>query len=374
MNLSFYVILCVIFAVISLVLFLKVYFLRKSCREISDGLADILEKDFDTNALLTISSRDRYMRRFAALLNRQLARLRQEHLRCQNGDREIKEAITNISHDLRTPLTAISGYLDLLSRELSAPGQQILREEQTGQECSLFQEKPESADSPALRYLAILQNRTAAMKQLTEELFRYSVILSKPESSPAPLSLNRVLEECLISSYAALNRRNITPVISMPEHSVTRTLDEALLTRIFDNILNNAARYSGGDLRVALTEEGRITFSNLAPGLTPVTAARLFDRYFTVETVPASSGFADSAANLSESAAAAFASPASPESADSDSAAAPSDSASPSSDFTASSSTGLGLSIARLLTERMEGSIDSDYKNGRLYITVQFPR
>lgn len=353
MSLCFCVSLCVIIPLSLAALLLKIHFLRKSCREISDGLSDILDKNFDTNALLTISSRDRDMCRFAALLNRQLARLRQEHLRYRNGDREIKEAITNISHDLRTPLTAISGYLELLTRDLSAPG------------------KSGSPSPDVLRYLSILQNRTAAMKQLTEELFRYSVVLSREESVLAPLSLNRVLEESIISGYAELNRHNITPVISLPQTPVIRNLDETLLTRIFDNILSNAMKYSGGDLEVTLTEEGRITFSNLAPGMTPVLAARLFDRYFTVESVVRQN-------SASKDKTPGFSSEASSPANDSPGFhGSPVNSCNPANspcNSSVGSSTGLGLSIARLLTERMGGTIDSACKNGRLYITVQFPR
>lgn len=73
--------------------------------------------ELDTNTLLSISSGDRAVRMLAARINAQLRGLRKERLRLQNGDAELKTAITNISHDLRTPLTAICGYLDLLEQE-----------------------------------------------------------------------------------------------------------------------------------------------------------------------------------------------------------------------------------------------------------------
>ena len=92
------------------------------------------------------------MRRLADALNLQLRRLRSERNRYQQGDTELKESVTNISHDLRTPLTAICGYLDLLSQE-ALPEQ-------------------------ARRYLGFIENRTTAMKQLTAELFRYSIVRS----------------------------------------------------------------------------------------------------------------------------------------------------------------------------------------------------
>lgn len=94
-------------------------------------------------------------------------------------DRQLKEAITNISHDLRTPLTAICGYLDLLEQE----------------------EKSEVVN----RYFEIIKERTTILKQLTEELFRYSYITSvNHEMIYENVQLNRALEESISSYYATL--------------------------------------------------------------------------------------------------------------------------------------------------------------------------
>ena len=104
-----------ILLLIIFVLLAKVWFLRKSAQEISEAFRDRLTAD--TNTLIDISTRDPYMRKLAADINTQLRLLRKERHRYQQGDLELKEAVTNISHDLRTPLTAINGYLDLLERE-----------------------------------------------------------------------------------------------------------------------------------------------------------------------------------------------------------------------------------------------------------------
>ena len=93
--------------------------------------------ELDTNTLLSISSGDRAVRMLAARINAQLRGLRKERLRLQNGDAELKTAITNISHDLRTPLTAICGYLDLLEQE--------------------------NHTENSRRYLAVIRERTDAM-------------------------------------------------------------------------------------------------------------------------------------------------------------------------------------------------------------------
>lgn len=268
---------------------------RRCTREITQAFRDRLTED--TNTLIDVSTSDPCLRKLASEINVQLRQLRKERHRFQQGDRELKEAVTNISHDLRTPLTAISGYLDLLEREEHS-------------------EKTE-------RYLASIRNRTEALKGLTEELFRYSVVTSSQELKPERLDVVSVLEESLLSFLATLEQRGIQPQISLPESPLWRELDPGALNRVFSNILSNALKYADGDLTVTMTEGGRITFSNHAPGLNALTVARLFDRFYTVEM--------------------------------------------------GRNSTGLGLSIARILTERMGGRLEALYENGVLSIQLTLP-
>ncbi|HBA47724.1 MAG TPA: sensor histidine kinase [Lachnospiraceae bacterium] len=273
----------------------KILILQKAAEEIADAFADRLQTD--TNTLIDISSRDKHMRHLADTVNIQLRKLRAEYHRFRQGDTELKNAVTNISHDLRTPLTAICGYLDLLEKE----------------------EKTETVK----RYIDIIRNRSEMLTLLTEELFQYSVILAK-ESNMArePVILNQVLEESIAASYTALNERNIIPRIQMPEEKVVRKLDHAAISRVFSNLLNNAIKYSEGDLEITLRETGEIIFTNTARGLNEVEVGKLFDRFFTVES--------------------------------------------------ARKSTGLGLTIARHLIEQMGGSISAEYDNGRLSIWIFF--
>lgn len=268
---------------------------RRCTREITQAFRDRLTED--TNTLIDVSTSDPCLRKLASEINVQLRQLRKERHRFQQGDRELKEAVTNISHDLRTPLTAISGYLDLLEREEHS-------------------KKTE-------RYLASIRNRTEALKGLTEELFRYSVVTSSQELKPERLDVVSVLEESLLSFLATLEQRGIQPQISLPESPLWRELDPGALNRVFSNILSNALKYADGDLTVTMTEGGRITFSNHAPGLNALTVARLFDRFYTVEM--------------------------------------------------GRNSTGLGLSIARILTERMGGRLEALYENGVLSIQLTLP-
>lgn len=285
--------LCFALTILCSFLALKLILLRIGLREAGRELTVVLSQN--TNRLIGISSQDRALRRLVDVLNDQLRILQRERCRYQDGDRELKEAVTNISHDLRTPLTAISGYLELLDKE--------------------------EHSSQTMRCLAIIRDRVSSMKQLTEELFRYSLALTE-EVQPEAVCLNSVLEDCLVSFFEIFLGRNITPEISLPDTPVIRTLDRSATFRVFSNIISNAAKYSVNDFCVTLESDGIVTFSNTAPSLSPVTAARLFDRFYTVENLE--------------------------------------------------TSTGLGLSIAKQLIERMGGEIISAYEDGRLAITVTF--
>ena len=155
------------------------------CASLKEAAQDLDKKlETDTNTLLSISSGDRAMRALAAQINVQLQVLRKERLKLQNGDAELKTAVTNISHDLRTPLTAICGYLDLLEQE--------------------------PLSDEARRYLAVIRERSGAMRGLTEELFRYSVIAATAEElRMEPVCLNDVLDQSLAGFCGALTARGI---------------------------------------------------------------------------------------------------------------------------------------------------------------------
>ena len=291
-----------VFSLLTAVLYLAVRLrlIKRSAEEVLDAIEDSLSSD--TNVLISISSRDRSMRKLADRLNKELKKLNYERRRYQMGDWELKDTITGISHDLRTPLTAVCGYLDLLEKE--------------------------NLSRDAARYVKIIRSRTMILRQLTEELFRYTVSTAPTAGadgiSGSPVIINRVLEDSISTFYAALTSRKITPEICICEEIVTRILNRSALSRIFGNIISNALKYSDGDLHITLEENGAVTFSNHASRLDEVKVGRLFDRFYTVETA-------------------------------------------------SHESTGLGLSIARALTGKMHGTITAEYENGMLTVRVIFP-
>lgn len=282
--------------VASLILTAKLHSLRKTVREIDEGLNERL--DIDTNTPVTVSSLDGYTRKLAYDINRELLKLKKEQQKYESKNTELKNAVTNIAHDIRTPLTAINGYLELF-------------------------EASELSDKER-KWLSIISERTDNLKELADELFAYAVAnVEKDSLSLERVCVNDELAAVLAGFYGAFKSAGIEPEVEIPEENVFRMLDKKAFGRIINNLLNNALKYSAGNLRISLDIKGNIELSNPVEGMTAVDAKKLFERFYTVQT--------------------------------------------------AKGSTGLGLSIAKLLTESMKGTIEVEYDNNLLTFTISFP-
>lgn len=256
----------VIIFVLCIVIFaltVKVHLMRKAAKEIEKAFAERVEKD--TNTLIGISCNDKYMRSLAEKINIQLREFRARRQQFQQRDIEVNNAITSITHDLRTPLTAICGYMELLEQE----------------------DVPEKA----AQYIKIVENRAEILRKLTEELFDYSVDASTElELKKEEVNINRVLQESIAAFYADFLACNITPKIQMTENKIVRQADPDALSRVFANLMSNAVKYSDGDLDIVLAPDGEITFANTASALSRIEVGRLFDRFYTVENARKSTG------------------------------------------------------------------------------------
>ena len=277
-----------------LILALKVCALKSSLRELAVQ-AEEKYRESSNAPLSPPQSADKGVRRLAGELTAQLDEVIAARRQYAEGNGELLRAVTNVSHDLRTPLTSIAGYLGLL--------------------------RSSGLNDKQIEFVDIIGGRVAAMKKLTEELLVYSVAASGEEEMPAGrVCLNDCLEDSLTQFYVSFAERGIEPKIDICAARVERSYNKDALSRIFGNILSNAVRYSDGDLCVRLEETGRIEFENSASRLDGVSAGKLFDRFFTVEN--------------------------------------------------ARGSVGLGLSIAKLLTEKSGGKIAASWRAGRLKIVL----
>lgn len=258
----FYIVIVAIVIIITFTM-IKLYLNKKSIKEIVNSLDEILKSD--TNSLLTISSGDKDIKKLASELNKELKILRKEKIQYENGNQELKRTITNISHDIRTPLTAIMGYIDLI--------------------------KDDKENEKKQEYIEIIERKASELKILTDDLFDFSRIMDiGSKMKKEECCINDILEESLVSFYNIFKENKIVPKVEICKEKIYKKIDKNMITRVFENIFSNVCKYSNGDLKVILDNKGKITFINKALSLDETTVKKIFDRYYTVENARKATG------------------------------------------------------------------------------------
>ncbi len=205
------------------------------------------------------------MKNLASFLNDYLKELRKLELEYKNGNQELKSSITNISHDLRTPLTAIRGYLDLIDSN--------------------------ALNKKQRNYLKVIDDKVKDLIILTEQLFGFSKSIDlQNELKKKNVCMNDILEDSIVSFYGLFKEYQITPKIEICDDRVIRLLNENMLKRIFENIISNAIKYGERDFHVKMYSNGTIEFSNKTNQLDSTSLEKMFDRYYTVENAKKSNG------------------------------------------------------------------------------------
>lgn len=227
-----------------------------SIRKLQEEMEFILNND--TNHLITLSCGNRNIKRTMERMNMYLRKLRKEELIYKNGNRELQEIITNISHDLRTPLTSMKGYIDLLRKE--------------------------RLKSKRLEYMNVIEGRMDNLIELTGKLYDYSMCLDiKEKVKRENVCLNDVLEDILAYYYEVFKSKGIVPEIDMVKRKIYRNIDKNMFIRTLENVLSNIIKYSEGDVKIILLDNGKMIFKNKASRLDTTSVNRLFDRYYTTE-------------------------------------------------------------------------------------------
>lgn len=280
-------------------LILYIVFILQQLRSINRQLGKRLSEQTRQPISLELVSKE--LNTLAIQINKCLKAEETLRLKGIHEERSFKEMITNISHDLRTPLTAIKGYHQLLTQsELTSDQQQKLQ---------------------------IAQKHANELGYLIDRFFEYSCLVhAEPKLERKQINLTNLITECLAASVPALEDNKLA--VEFKEAPPTYILgDQEMITRIIQNLIRNAIQHSTGTLHVSLpttAEQVVLSFRNSVNPATSMDVKRLFDRFYT-------------------------------------------------GDQARSSSTGLGLSIVKLLAAQMGGSTDASLQDGCLEISVHFP-
>ncbi|MFC3039492.1 sensor histidine kinase [Virgibacillus xinjiangensis] len=252
------------FTIIILIAFIVVltrFFLLK--REIKRAARELQRLNGqETAKKIDVSYYDRDFEKLAKEINDQIDKTKQAKAEKQSTENELKQAISHISHDIRTPMTSILGYIQFL-------------------------EADEISDERKKEYIGTIKNSAERLKVLLEDFFELSII----DQVDYPLKMeqvafNELVLEVLFGFYEAFNERDIEPVIDIPENDWDLMVDPSAAKRVIENLVVNAMRYSTGDVAVRLkkTEASiQLTISNSVDPSSEIDVTHMFDRFYKAD-------------------------------------------------------------------------------------------
>ena len=248
--------------------FSLLYAMKKTEEEIRE-----IQQDLTQNQMLHLPVPSPALGRLLNSFNKVLEEIREERISYEQREKEFQKQIENISHDLRTPLTVILGYLRILKKHPQAgPAKD-----------------PELADT-----LRILEQKAERMNTLVNQFYDYSRLCAgdfKMEMEKTDIS--RVLRESLMENFRILEEAHLKVEADLPSHPLWIMGNQPALERIFLNMFQNGGRYAESVFQIAVKEEDQeifISFTNDTKKLSPEDLPRLFDRFYIQDSARSQGG------------------------------------------------------------------------------------
>ena len=250
---------------VSIALLIRLVSIRRQIRRMREELTRNLDPDY--NRQISVTLLDSGLNRLAAEMNRSLdyqRRLKRDAVRAEN---ELKQSVSDIAHDLRTPMTVIKGNLQLLAQE--------------------EQLSPKGAE-----HLSICREKADVLKDMADAFFELSVLESSDaEVQLRTVSLTKLLMQFVADSAAAIRLHGLEPEIVLPEQTLSIRADEQMLLRMLSNVLNNILKYAEDTFRLEARQEDEyclVTLSNTVPSGAMPDPERMFMRTYRAD--PSRSG------------------------------------------------------------------------------------
>jgi signal transduction histidine kinase len=251
--------LIIIILIIISIIFIVLYFsLRRNVSGVANRLNSI--NSTKTNSKILISSTDKLIKSLALAINTSLDEKQETETEYKRMDLELRQAIANISHDLRTPLTSIMGYMQLIEDD-SLP------------------------EAERKQYIDIVKNRSKSLQLLISGFYDLSRLEAKEyKFELKSLNLYNIICDITASYYNDFLNSGIEPNISLEENTKLVISDENAVRRIFSNLIQNMLKYGKKEVSISLKQHNgyvSTVFGNEASDLKEEDVPRLFDRFFT---------------------------------------------------------------------------------------------
>lgn len=249
-------ILVAILIIIIFILIIYLFLLKKEIKRISYNLDEILS--IDSNKILHGEFSNKELNELLLKINKMITYVRYKELDLERKNKSLKKEITNITHDLRTPLTSSLGYIDLILKS------NLSKEEQE-------------------RELKIVENRLLRLEELINSFFEFSIITTDNKKiDMEQTNLVAVVEKCISHYYDDFTRkkRKVVFVNDIKKYNILSNAE--ILKRIIDNLISNSLKHSNSDLIIKLSEKNdiRLSFENDIVD-TNIDIEHIFDEFYT---------------------------------------------------------------------------------------------
>lgn len=247
--------------IVVIVLVTRVIILKREIKSIGNQLKETREKSYNKQVQIALIDND--LSEMTLQVNKNLDYQKQLKLNQEKIEKQMKQSISDIAHDLRTPLTVIKGNLQMICKDQGISDQN-------------------------LEYIKICEEKADTLKEMVDGFFELSVLESDQNEVPIhKVNATNILMQFVIDHEALIREKNLVPEISFPEKTINILGDEAFINRMLSNLLNNILKYGKNGFRVELVEKPdelvSIKFSNRVESDNHIDTERMFDRTYRAD-------------------------------------------------------------------------------------------
>lgn len=233
---------------------------RKQIKQIEKQLEMLMEEESNYQLTSTCAVRDTI--KLISNINCVVEKLRKEKRELQKSNRSYRESITSISHDIRTPLTSVKGYVQML-------------------------QSPATLEWKKIEYLHIIEYRLEDLSEMLNQLFEYARL----EAGELDLNLEKVnvrnlFAETISMFYDEFVKKGCEPEIEIVEIPCFILVNSHAFVRILENLIKNALVHGIGDYKFSLKlieEQIFIQISNKTDTIEEKDIEQIFDRFYTTD-------------------------------------------------------------------------------------------
>lgn len=248
-------------------LVIRLLYIDKQIESLIKQLTDINKNKTDKK--ITIGLLNKRIEILSEKINEIIEVKKQSEANKVKIENDLRQTIANMSHDLRTPLTSIIGYIQFLKLD------NISKEEKN-------------------EYLNIAEQRAKVLESLLNDFYELSLIESLDyELNLEKLNINKILQELILGKYADFMNRSIKPNIKIPKENIYIIAEEKSLERVIDNLLSNTIKYAKDNVDISLEQDDNtvlLKVSNNIINLTSQDVENIFDRFYMADKTRSGKG------------------------------------------------------------------------------------